>query len=131
MIGRQRQKKEKGLSLIEVCLSLAVLVLVLGGLIGIFAEGHSISAKVKARTIVHNLLKEKLEELYITAAAFFTTPDVYDEARAAVAGFTGFEREVNVTSPYLGRTQLAHIQVTVWWDNGTQSQTVETIKANY
>ncbi|MFH1771695.1 MAG: hypothetical protein ABH872_02670 [Candidatus Omnitrophota bacterium] len=113
-------------SLIEVSVSLCVLVLILAGLFRVLYQGFNSVDKSKTKTIVYGLIREKLEE---KCAQYCWPP--FSEPRQSVSGFTGLERQVITTRPYLSYNDLAHIQVTVWWNNGTQSESLETLCADY
>ena len=117
---------KRGFSLIEVTAASAILFLILSGMLGIFWQGFGVAKESQSRSTAYSLAREKLEE----KTAISPWPPL-SETRAAVAGFAGFERELVVTWPYLGYSDLAYIKVTVWWDNGTRSQAFETLKANY
>lgn len=119
-------KNKRGFSIIEVTISLAVLALIFGGMLSLLDRGFIAARKTNKRTTAYSLIREKLEEKFSTAVWSPTS-----EAQAAVPGFTGFQRSVAVTNPYLGFNSLALINVTVLWDTGTQSQSINTIKANY
>jgi prepilin-type N-terminal cleavage/methylation domain-containing protein len=125
--------KKRAFSLIEIVISIALLTIVMSAMLSIFVQGQRYVRKNRFGTIAGFLIQEKLEELYTTAPTLFSNPGSYNEVRAAVAGFTGFDREVLVTSPYLGDNGLAFLRVTVWWqgETGEQSRTVQTVKANY
>lgn len=120
---KKRKTVIRGFSLIEVAIAIVVLGLVAGTVISVFAAGAKAARKTQQQTIAYNLLREKLEEK-------FSWPPS-SEALTTVTGFTDFQRQVTVTSPYLGNANLARINVTVQWDAGLKNQTVETIKANY
>ena len=117
-----RKRFLTGFSLIEISITLVVFILIFSGMLGIFAQGFSYLKESKERTIAYNLAREKLEGL--------PWPPI-PKVRAGVGNFSGFEREVAVTRPYLGYNNLAHIKVTVWWDAGTQSQAFDALKADY
>lgn len=118
--------KKRGFSIIEVAISLTLLALVFSGMFAVFDRGFLATRKSRLRTIAYSLIREKLEE---KSAVSVWPPTA--EPMAAVSGFAGFEREVVVTTPYLGFNDLAQITVTVRWDNGTQSQSINTAKANF
>lgn len=135
-------RTKRGFSIIEIAIALALLALVLGGTLSVLDRGFSSARKTRQSAIAYSLIREKLEEFSSsTYPSLFFTPNPScpcppytappDEARAAVSGFTGYDREVDVTCPYLGFNNLARITVTVWWNNGAQSQSISTLKANY
>jgi prepilin-type N-terminal cleavage/methylation domain-containing protein len=118
--------KRKGFSIVEVMVALVILGFIASGMLAVFWQGEQLRKRTRENSIAYNLIREKLEE----KSSFISWPPV-NEVRAAVTGFSGYERQVAVTNPYLGNTDLALLQVTVWWNNAAQSQLVETIKANY
>jgi len=126
-------RNRKAFSLIEIAISIGLLGVIIGGMLTIFSQGHRFSRKIRLATTANFLITEKLEELFTTTTSLFSNPDSYDEARSAVTGFSGFERQVDVTSPYLADAGLAHIAITVWWQGemGERSRMMETVKANY
>lgn len=121
-----RTKNKLGFSIIEVTIALAVLAIVFAGVTTVLDRGFIAARKTKLRTTAYSLLREKVEEKFSTAV----WPPV-SEAQAPVSGFTGFERSVTVTNPYLGYAGLSLITVTVLWDSNAKSQAISTIKANY
>lgn len=118
--------RTRGFSIIEVIAAITILFLILGGMLGLFWQGFNSVKKSQDYTVAYSLAREKLEE----KIAVSPWPPV-SEAQAAVPGFAGFEREVVITCPYLGYNDLAYIQVRVFWNNGTQFQEFEVLKANF
>ena len=125
--------KNKAFSLIEIVIATALVTIVMSAMLSIFSQGQRYVRKNRLGTTAGFLIQEKLEELSTPAPTLFSNPSSYNEVRAAVAGFSGFEREVLVTSPYLGDSGLAFLRVTLWWQGemGEQTRTVQTVKANY
>lgn len=125
--------KNKAFSLIEIVIATALVTIVMSAMLSIFSQGQRYVRKNRLGTVAGFLIQEKLEELTVTTPTLFSNPSSYNQVRAAVTGFTGFDREVLVTSPYLGDNGLAFLRVTVWWqgETGEQSRTVQTVKANY
>lgn len=80
---------------------LAMLLQVVGT--GLFVGGQNEDTIIAA-----NLVQEKIEEL--RNAAYST---IASEVKAAVSGFSAFERQVDVTT--LPVTGLKQISVTVYW----------------
>jgi hypothetical protein len=124
-------KNEKGsFSLIEVCISISLIAIILGGMVNLFGQGFQGSRKVTGKITVLNLLREEMEN----KSQHDTWPPT-NIIRENVSDFPGFARQVNCTCPYSGYNDLALINVTVWWDwNGTdytRNQSVCTLKANY
>ena len=123
--------RKKSLSLIEAFITIAILGITLGTLANTFSQGFVAMRKGQLKTTVYDLLQEKLEE----DTVFHDDWPPATEARANVTGFSGYERRVVVTSPCTisgtSYSNLACINVTVWWDNGNYSQSIETAIADY
>ncbi len=116
----------RAFSLIEVCAAVIILALIVSSMLGVLWQGNISMQNSRERAIAYTLAIEKLEDK-LSANPW---PPA-NEALASVSGFSGFQRQVNIVCPYLGFSDLAHITVTVWWDNATKSQAFETLKANY
>ncbi|MDD4907947.1 MAG: type II secretion system protein [Candidatus Omnitrophica bacterium] len=125
--------KKRGFSLIEIVIAIGLLTIVMSAMLSIFSQGQRYLRKNRVGTIAGFLIQEKLEELSTPDPSLFSDPNSFNEVRADVPGFTDFEREVAVSSPYLGDSGLAFLRVTVWWqgETGEQTRTVETVKADY
>ena len=99
--------KQKGFTLIEILISM---LLFTGGVVltlTLFASALVSSVDAENTTIAMNLAQRKMEE--IRNLSFL---GIVNEAKAAVAGFTGFQREVVVTTP---ETDLKEITVKTYW----------------
>ncbi len=97
----------KGFTLLEVLITIVImtagLILLLEAIsIGLFAGGQNENDLVAVA-----LANEKLEDI-----RNMEYDDITDEAKAAVSGFSSFEREVVVTTPETG---LKQIIVNVYW----------------
>ncbi len=125
--------KNKAFSLIEIAISIALLTIIMSAMLSIFSQGQRYVRKNRMDTTACFLAQEKLEQLSSPVPNLFSNPSSYNEARAAVTGFSGFDREVAVSSPYLGDAGLAYLRVTVWWqgETGEQSRTFESVQASY
>lgn len=99
----------KGFTLFEVLLTMFLLTFGFLALseamsVGLFAGGDH-----ESHLVANNLAVEKMEELKNKTYA-----NVASEAKAAVSGFTPFQREVAVTVP---QANLKQATVTVYWYN--------------
>ena len=99
--------KQKGFTLLELLISM---LLFTGGVVltlTLFASALVGSVDAENTTIAMNLAQRKMEE--IRNLPFIS---IANEARAAVTGFTGFQREVAVTTP---ETDLKEVTVSTYW----------------
>ena len=102
--------RSQGFTLVEVILSVALL---LGGIAAAtFVFGRGIFATVDSEAGQQGmaLAQERLEQLRGNSFA-----SIVNEARAAVAGWTGFFRQVAVTQPAGTDTDFKQVVVTVDW----------------
>lgn len=103
------RSRTSGFTLFEVLLTLFLITSGFVALssafsLGLFASGNSENLLVGTQ-----LAQEKMEEIRNKTYA-----NVVSESRAAVTGFTLFEREVVVTTP---QTDLKQVSVNVYWFN--------------
>lgn len=145
---------KKGLSLIEVCISIAIVAIVLASMVGIFSQGYKYLRKSRVNTAVYNLANQLIEQY-----SNWATLDRLDSGACATDGIV-----VNTTvgSPYsptnqpacvtlafntiplnnvtytptltiadgpTNPTELKQIGVTISWTEG--DVTITTFKANY
>ena len=87
---------------------------------GIFGVGE-----VEDYTLALSLTREKMEEIQDTAYA-----SIASETKAAVSGFSDFDRAVTVTTP---ETNLKQVVVTTYWDvpGGENSVDMTTYVLNH
>lgn len=97
----------KGFSLLEVMLAIILFGTGLAMLLQVVSTGLFVGGQNEDTIIAANLVQEKIEEL--RNAAY---PTIASEVKAAVSGFSAFERQVDVTIPQTG---LKQISVTVYW----------------
>lgn len=99
--------RNKGFSFLELLLATVLLSVGLVGLVNAFSIGLTGSSQAKQLAVAKNLAEERLEDirnlLYI---------NVVDEARAPIAGFADYEREVSVSDIQSG---LREVQIDVFW----------------
>ncbi|MEW6308461.1 MAG: type II secretion system protein [Bacillota bacterium] len=99
--------RERGLTLIEVLVSVAILGLLVMPVFELFRAGMAGDALARTSTVATALCQEKLEALRHSG---YTA--IQAEAAAPVPGFTAYTREVLVTSPETG---LKQVTVIVTW----------------
>jgi len=119
----------KGFTLIETLMAIVLLGLGVFLLLWAFSQGVAASNDAQDLRTATALAQAKMADLRDTAYA-----SLADEARAAVSGFAGFERYVDVTaSPGGTDTDLTQIDVTVYWTltGGESSTTLTTFMENH
>lgn len=126
ILNRNNYKREKGLSLIEVCFALGFLSIVLMIMMGVSTQGSFISGRSGRRNIAVNLAKEKIEELSVTP---LSSPGTTIENYGTIDGFSDFKRQT-VVSWYVSN-QVSRVIVTVYWDSDDKSVVMSTLKSCY
>lgn len=101
---------KKGFTLIEILLAVSLIVLGVIAVISVMSSGISSDMTVEGQIKALNLAQEKIEEIKNTAYA-----SVASESRAAVTGFSGYERETVVS----GTPKQATVYV-YWTYQGVQ-----------
>lgn len=111
MPGQTRSLKRKpaGFTLLEVLLALLLITVGTLALAQAFSLGLFSSAENESLLVSSQLAQEKMEEIRNK-----TYSGISNESRAAVSGFSGYEREVVVTTPV---TNLKQVNVNVYWFN--------------
>ncbi len=111
MRGRTPSPKLKagGFTLLEVLLALLLVTVGSLALSQAFSLGLFASADDESLLVSTQLAQEKMEEIRNKSYA-----SIANETRAAVSGFSGFEREVVVSTPL---TSLKQVSVNVYWFN--------------
>lgn len=99
---------KRGFTLIEILITLIILTGGVAIVVGVFSTGLLSSVDAENTTIAMNLAQRRMEEF---KNLDFDT-EIVDEARAAVTGFSGFEREVEVTET---ESDLKQVTVTAYW----------------
>lgn len=100
---------EKGFTLLEVLMAVLLVTIGIVTLSGAFSVGLFASGNSESLLLATHLAQEKMEEIRNKSYASIT-----NESRAAVSGFSSFEREVVVSTPL---TDLKQVSVNVYWDN--------------
>lgn len=98
----------KAFSLLEILVALFIFTVGVVAVVRLFGEGLAVSVDAENTSIASILSRQRLEEL---RNLDFDT-GVVSEAKADVAGFTGFQRQVTVTTP---QTDLKQVTVTTYW----------------
>lgn len=120
-IGQYNNRK-KGFSLIEVAATVAILVLIVSGMLGIFWQGFVATKASKGRMVAYSLAREMLERNFVSPFPSTTTDSV-------TLNDVTYNRTLTVSDGPVFPTQLKQLDVTVSWD--TESFTLTTLKANY
>ena len=123
--GRHKQ----GFTLLEVIMAI-VLSLVAFWCMDAYARGLLAMKESESLITATNLAQEKIEEIRRLSYG-----SIDDEARADVAGFSGFERQVNVTQTSGSiNSEYKTVDVIVYWQfpkGGEQSFTLSTYVADF
>ena len=116
----------QGLSLIEVCVAIAILAILLVNLSAVFNQGYRLLRKSKLSAMASFLAQDKMEELMHNRT--FSLLGSVNNTTVLSAPYQDFTRQVNVTKPaaILGanatvNSTLAQINVKVSW-NGSGGQ---------
>jgi Tfp pilus assembly protein PilV len=133
---------KRGLSLIEVVLAIALFMVILMGMLGIFDQGYVYLFKTKFRIPAYNLARAVVEEYYdwvLLDALDGTTNGTlvngtYDYPGSPVtlnlfSSNCAFNISLNISNSTLNSTDLKQVRVTVDWPAGNFSLT--TLKANF
>ena len=120
--------KTRGFTLLELLLAVTLLAVGTVGVMTLMHQGQMGTAEGESVLTATYLAQRRLEELKNVSYA-----SVANEARTSVsdpAGYTRFDREVTVTTPY---TNLKQIVVTVYWDvpstSGETSLSLQTYRS--
>jgi prepilin-type N-terminal cleavage/methylation domain-containing protein len=140
-LRQTRIKTFQGLSLIEVCVAIAILAIILVSLSGIFNQGYRFLRKTRMNYFACFLAQEQMENL--THQYIFPLLDAdrgcFNRTVTSLGGPSqNFTRQVNISYPAtVGsvpavRANLAEINVTVSWrgQTGVQNFTLVSLVAN-
>jgi prepilin-type N-terminal cleavage/methylation domain-containing protein len=119
--------RRPGFTLLEMMLAVVIFATGTVSVMEIMQRGQIAAKDGEDALAATHLAQWRLEELRNTAYA-----SLADEAKASVsspAGFTRFDRQVAVTTPY---ANLKQIVVTVYWDapGGETSVSLQTYRSN-
>ena len=98
----------KAFSLLEILIAIMIFTVGTLSIMGLFNMGLFGSLDAENTSTALALSRRRLEEI---RNLNFTT-GIVNESKAAVIGFTGFQREVIVTQP---QTDLKQVTVTTYW----------------
>ena len=99
---------QKGFTLLEVLLAVVLFTAGVVIITGLFSAALVSSVDPENTGIAMTLAQKRIEE--VRNLSFDT--GILSESKAAVSGFAGFQRSVNVTTPY---TDLKQVTVNVYW----------------
>jgi len=141
-----RPRSSNGLSLIEVCLAIAILAIIFTNLSFIFDQGYLFLRKTRLSRQAFLLAEERMEELLHENTV--DSPNTYNETKGLKPydpPFEAFKREVIINktaTSVLGcggpgvaagcEGRLAEVNVTIYWNgtSGEQSFSLVSLVAN-
>ena len=124
-----RTISRKGFVLLELLITTVVIAVGMAVLITAFSRGIFTSEDAAALRIATALSQAKMEQLRDSTFA-----SIVNEARAPVTGFSGFDRQVVVTSSPGGtNANFKQVDVTIYWNTkgGELSTTLTTYVTNH
>ena len=104
-----RKIRQQGFTLLEVLLTILLITSAFLALVQAFSTGLFASGTSEGLLIATNLAQEKMEELKDKSYA-----SIANETKAAVTGFSQYQREVVVTTP---SSSLKQVVVNVYWNH--------------
>lgn len=125
-------RSAKGLSLIEVCLAIAIVAIIFTHLSFIFDQGYSFLRKTRLSRLAFFLAEEEMERLLDSRAVDdpddgwnITTKTAFDPPFAAFQRQISIDKTASSVATACGGTgcggRLAEVNVTVYW-NGTSGE---------
>jgi Tfp pilus assembly protein PilV len=102
-----RRMTASGYSLVEFVSVMVIIGVGLAAVIQMFEVGLVSDKVVRWRTTALNLAQQEVELTWATPYA-----DIVSKSRATVAGFSGYDTAVTVTTP---QANLKQIRVTCYW----------------
>ncbi|GEM_PF-650252 len=118
---KSRNRKVPGFALLELLLTILLLTSGLAAMFEAMSLGLFAASDNENSLVALNLAEEKMEEIKNTSYA-----SIADQAKAAVSGFSVFQREVVVTIP---QSNLKQVTVTVYWN--TQANELNVALVTY
>jgi len=101
-------RRSRGFTLFEALIALIILTVGIVATVGLFSSGLAGNVDAENTAVAMNLAQRRMEE--IRNLDFDT--GIVDETKAAVSGFSNFQREVVVSEP---ETDLKQVTVNVYW----------------
>jgi prepilin-type N-terminal cleavage/methylation domain-containing protein len=134
---KRHAKFFRGLSLIEVCVAIAILAIILVSLSGIFNQGYRFLRKTRMNHLACLLAQDQMENLmneYI-----FADISSFNGNATLSAPFQDFNGQVNISYPASGgsnsdvNANLSRVNVTISWQgqSGVQNFTLTTLVCNF
>jgi prepilin-type N-terminal cleavage/methylation domain-containing protein len=108
-------RHKHGFTLLELLITMVLLVVGVVSVVGALSAGFAADQNVGSQAVALGLAQEGMESV---KAANFNS--VVAQARAAVSGFDGYDREVTVSG-----TDLKHVMVSIYWTFKGQEQHVD------
>ena len=132
-----RIKLFQGLSLIEVCVAIAILAIILVSLSGIFNQGYRFLRKTRMNNLACFLAQQQIENL--THEYIFADIDSFNGTMNLSDSIHNFTGQVNISYPVSEsahsevNANLSQINVTVSWQgqSGVQNFTLTTLVSNF
>ena len=128
-MGRAHRADKKGFTLLEALITTVIIAVGMTALITAFNQGIFASGDAAALRTATGLSQAKMEQLRDSTFA-----NIVNEARASVAGFSGFDRQVVVTSSPGGtNANFKQAAITVYWSTkgGELSTTLTSYFVNH
>lgn len=137
-----RAKREKGMSLIEVLVALAILSLVMLSVIGLFTQSMVLTTSGMDYTMVNNLARDRLEDLIgepFNAADLLVsdqTGTAYSTSDLPATDTEGFERtyfvrELRLAKDNISGTPTEQLSTPVTPGDGNIKEIVVTVRSNW
>ena len=117
------QYTKRAVTLIEVTIAIALLLLILGGLTTTFSQGSRLTRRHKGRVVAYNLARAKFEEKFISFPA--------NETSNITLNDIAYNITFNVTDGPIYPSELKRFDVIVSWDNDQRNVTIATMKGNF
>ncbi|HHY13460.1 MAG TPA: type II secretion system protein [Thermoanaerobacterales bacterium] len=108
-------KNEKGFTLIELILAVAILAIIITPMFGLFSETFNNNRIAKGKTEAVALAQSKIEELKTLDFNELSVMVGNPQEEIPISEYPKFNRSVNVSVEEPG---LLNIQVKVYWGNG-------------
>jgi prepilin-type N-terminal cleavage/methylation domain-containing protein len=132
------ERSSNGLSLIEVCIAIAILAVMLTSFSGIFNQGYRFLRKARMNNLACLLAQEQMEKL-LHNSSFSYLGSINGATQPLSAPYQDFSGQVNITYPATGEgssssvdANLTRITVTIYWQgqSGQQNLTLTSLVSN-